>query len=126
MYEVVKNVIKTGKYELSAMLTKLDTLWVQGSLTDEQRLELIALAQENANVQYTIDVLEKLADIETRLRALEENKGQTEDVEEYVAGKWYYSGDECLFNGVVYVCIAPAGAVCTWSPAEYPAYWSAK
>lgn len=33
MYEIVKNVINAKNYELTDMLTKIDTLWVQGSLT---------------------------------------------------------------------------------------------
>ena len=36
MYEIVKNVIFSGRYDLSALLCKIDTLWVQGDLTDEQ------------------------------------------------------------------------------------------
>ena len=124
MYKIIKNVIQSGKYELTDMLAKLDTLWVQGALTNEQRTELIELARGNANVQHTIDILEKLADLEARLRALEENKEPSVTVAEYVAGKWYYAGDKCLFDGAVYICVAPEGAVCTWSPAEYPAYWA--
>ena len=47
------------------------------------------------------------------------------DVEypEYVAGKWYYEDDKITHNGQKYVCIAPDGVVCVWSPDEYPAYW---
>ena len=35
MYEIVKNVINAKYYELAAMLTEIDTFWVQGSLTEE-------------------------------------------------------------------------------------------
>lgn len=35
MYEIIKSVIQSGRYELTDMLTKIDTLWVQGSLTDD-------------------------------------------------------------------------------------------
>lgn len=42
----------------------------------------------------------------------------------YVAGKWYRTGDTVSFENKTYVCIAPEGMVCTWSPAEYPAYWN--
>lgn len=30
------------------MLTKIDTIWLQGDLTDDQRTELTALAREKA------------------------------------------------------------------------------
>lgn len=131
MYEVVKNVIRSGSYDLSDILKKLDTLWIQGSLTDDQREELSAMARDGADPKNSVDLAEKLKDHEQRLRALEEklenaDSGDTEETEaypEYVAGKWYYAGDKCSEGGVNYVCAAPEGQVCTWSPSEYPAYW---
>ena len=36
-------------YELTDMLIKIDTLWVQGSLMEQQRTELISLARQNAD-----------------------------------------------------------------------------
>lgn len=140
MYAVVKNVIESRNYELADMLTKIDTLWVQGSITEEERAELIALARQNAQVQQSIDILAKLEELDKRVKANEEaikkltdsedtegeTEGDTEEVvtyPEYVAGTWYYNGDIVMFEGKAYKCIAPAGAVCTWSPAEYPAYW---
>lgn len=54
-----------------------------------------------------------------RLAALE----RTIQAPDYVPGTWYYRGDKVRLNGVLYTCVAPAGAVCVWSPTEYPAYW---
>lgn len=45
MDAIAKQVIESGRYELSAMLTKIDTLWVQGDLSDEEKTELVTLAQ---------------------------------------------------------------------------------
>ena len=45
MYEIIKNVIQSGRYELTGMLTKIDTLWAQGSLSDNERTELIDIAR---------------------------------------------------------------------------------
>lgn len=139
MYGVVKNVINSKRYELAEMLKKIDTLWVQGSITEEQRLELILLAQNNARVENSIDILNKLADLDRRITSLENGdepaeddttSGETEEevTEEvtypaYEAGKWYHAGDKVSFDGSNYVCIAPEGAVCVWSPADYPTYW---
>ena len=53
----------------------------------------------------------------------EEKEPDAEEYPEYEVGKWYYAGDKISFNGSNYVCIAPDGAVCVWSPADYPAYW---
>ncbi len=109
------------------MLTKIDTLWVQSSLSDNERTELIALAREGAGVSQSVDVLEKLADLDKRVAALE-RAGTTdpepgEEYPEYIPGKWYYKDDKITHNGQKYVCIAPGGVVCVWSPSEYPAYW---
>ena len=132
MYDVVLNVIKSKNYELKDILTKIDTLWVQGSINEEQRLSLISEAQNNAMVENSIDILSKLYDLDRRVTALE-NKNKTDEPAEggdesptyppYTTGAWYYNGDVVSFDGRNYKCIAPEGQVCTWSPTDYPAYW---
>ena len=72
MYNVIKIVITSKRYELKDILTKIDTLWVQGSLTDEQRLELIDLARNNAMISNSIDMLAKLDNLDKRVKTLEE------------------------------------------------------
>ena len=42
MYSIIKNVIASRRYELGDMLGKIDTIWVQGDLTDEQHVSKIA------------------------------------------------------------------------------------
>lgn len=120
MFEIIKNVIKEGRYNLTELLVKIDTLWVQGSLTDEQKTELAQEAQANADFGSSIDIIAKIEELDARVRALE---GAGGEIAEYTPGTWYYSGDKVSFGGKNYVCIAPGGQVCTWSPAEYPAYW---
>ena len=116
-------------FDLTAMLAKIDYHHIRGNLSDTDREELVALARNKANPMGGVDVMAKLQDHEARIKALED-AGKTaggdtteEDVAEYVPGKWYYNGDKVLFEGVVKTCNAPDGVVCTWSPAEYPAYW---
>lgn len=126
MYDIIKNVILSGRYELSDMLKKIDTIWLQGDISEEQKTELVALAQENADVSQSVDVLKQLKDHEKRLRELEQTGTEPgEEYPEYVQGKWYYKDDKITYNGKKYVCIAPEGQVCTWNPDEYPAYWKA-
>lgn len=113
-------------FDLTAMLEKIDYHHVRGNLTDAEREELVVAAREKANPKVGVDVMKKLEEIESRLRTLEEGKQEsTETVDEYVVGKWYYAGDKVTFDGKTYTCIAPAGVVCVWSPADYPAYWEA-
>ena len=124
MYDGIKDVINTRRYVLADMLHKIDTLWAQGDIDDDQRTELIALAQGNADMTQEANVLTKIEELEQRVRALE--TGNTEPGEaypDYVVGKWYYNGDKITFEGGKYKCIAPDGVVCVWSPTEYPTEW---
>lgn len=127
MFEIVKNVLKKGGYDLNAITRKIKGLWLQGDLTEEQYAELIALAQEGAEVQYSINIVKKIENLEQRIIALEKEDGAKPNVEEavtvFVEGKWYYTGDKCVWNGKTYTCVAPEGVVCVWSPDVYPAFW---
>lgn len=127
MYEIIKTVIESGRFELIDILKKIDIRWLEGEVTDEQREFLAALAREKANPADSIDVLEKLKEMDERVRVLEKKYESqpegTEECEEYVVGKWYYKDNKITFKGKKYVCTAPDGVVCTWNPDEYPAYW---
>lgn len=119
-----------GTFDLTDMLSKINTHHICGNLTDADRDVLIATARSKADPMGGLDITAKLAEFERRIRALEEaNQGSTsggadtDTVAEYVPGKWYRTGDRCTYEGAVYTCIAPDGVVCVWSPAEYPAYW---
>lgn len=59
MYEIVRNVITSKRYALDDMLKKIDTLWVQNDITEEQRKELVALAQANADPEQSNAPLQK-------------------------------------------------------------------
>lgn len=48
MYEIIRQVIVSGDYELSDMIDKIKKNCIRGDITDEQETELIALARENA------------------------------------------------------------------------------
>lgn len=128
MYSVVKNVISGGNFNLTAVLEKINILWAEGRLTDDERSELKELARAGATPQEGADLFAKLQELEMRIRALEEKQStdasETETATDYVAGHWYYNGDKCIWNGESYICTAPEGTVCVWSPEEYPAYWT--
>ena len=117
MYNIIKSVLNSGNFELTQILKKIAGLWAQGTLTDAEYEELNTMARCEA----------KLEELDKRISAVE-NGSKTEDetAEEYpefVVGKWYYKGDKVSFEGKNYVCIAPEGTVCVWSPKDYPAYW---
>lgn len=130
MQNIIEKVINSKNYELSDMLRKIDTLWVQGSIDDAARKSLSDKARNNANVQRSLDILSKLEELDKRVKALEEAKAENSDTEteettypEFVVGKWYYTGDRITFDGKSYECIAPENVACVWSPVDYPTYW---
>ena len=134
MYEVTKNVIRSGSYELNDILNKIDTLWLQGSLTDAERMDLIEMARIQANpsnsfapLQAQIDALaERVAKLEAKAEPADPD-APTEEYPEYVqptgSHDAYHNGDKVTFNGRHYVCIAHEGVAVVWSPDTYPAYW---
>lgn len=125
MYDTIKSIINNGTYGLNDILNKIDVMWLQSSITEEQKEELTKIARENANISNETDIIAKLQELDERVKALENQEvtPQPEEYPEYVVGKWYYKDDKITFNGKKYVCIAPQGQVCTWSPEGYPAYW---
>lgn len=50
MQKIIEEVIESKNYELPDMLKKIDTLWLQGSITDEVRTRLSEKARVNANI----------------------------------------------------------------------------
>lgn len=71
IYELFKSIINGGNYSVEDMERKIDTLYIEGKLSEEQRTELIALTSTNANDNLQIDVVAKLKDLEDRIFALE-------------------------------------------------------
>lgn len=144
MYKVIKSVIESKRYELAEMLTKIDTFWVQGSITEEERNELVALARKNAlpensyaGLQERMDAMYKeLEALKSRVKVLE-NAGaeQPEEPEEDITDEYpeyiaptgahdaYYTGAKVTYNGVQYICIAPEGVAVVWNPDVMPSYW---
>ena len=127
MKTIFENVIARGDYDLAGLLKKIDGYHIAGRLSDDERDELYEKARTGANPAESVDVLAKIAELERRVKALEEGQdsgtGST-DVPEYEVGKWYYKDDKVMYDGKEYTCTAPDGIVCVWSPAEYPAYWA--
>lgn len=117
MYIIISNVIKSGNYELNDMLRKIDTIWVQGSLTDEERGELVELAQSNADPARSYAPLqEQINQAVDRIKALEGRMAKLEAGEEPEPEEWpewykwdgvgrvpWQNGSKCTHNGVRYI-----------------------
>lgn len=141
-YEDLRAQISSGDFKLQAMLDKLTRLYIEDMLTEDEYDALMQLARDNANpdkeIEENTDIVkqlmlrvteseQKLKDLEARIVKLEYPETESEEpvvtYEPYDPYKWYYKDMTCSFEGKNYVCIAPEGVVCTWSPAGYPPYW---
>lgn len=125
MKSIFENVIKNGGYDLKDLLDKIDLYHIDGKLSDDDRDELIIMARQHANASNSADLFKKIKELDERVQALEKNYTDSYNGEylEYVVGKWYYRDNKCTFEGEKYICIAPQGTACVWSPKEHPSYW---
>jgi hypothetical protein len=71
MYDFIKSLIAAGGYKLDAMERTIERHYVRGSITEEQKVELLNLAAEHADDSKEIDVVAALADLERRIEVLE-------------------------------------------------------
>ena len=137
MYSVIKDVLTKGDFELVDMLNKINKLWVENSLTEEERDELIDLARQNAipdnsyaeNTEQINLIWKEIESIKGRLNTLENDGGTVEPPteEEYPeykqpSGKHdaYNKGDKITYNGKKYECIKNN---VVWNPDDYPQGW---
>ena len=68
---IFETVINSGKFVLTDMETKIETAWVEGKLTTEEKVYLLNLADEKADDVIQIDIPTILADFEARIAVLE-------------------------------------------------------
>lgn len=137
MYSVIKDVLTTGNYELVDILNKINKLWVESNLTEEERDELVNLARSNAvpdnsyaeNSVQIANLFEYYQQLDIRLTALENNSGTVEPEHEeewptYIqptgAHNAYKAGDKVMFQSKKYICQMDN---CVWDPLTYPAGW---
>lgn len=64
-------VIMRGGYVLADMEQRIDKLWIEGKITEQDREELLPMAAQHAQNAYQVDVVAKLADLEQRVWELE-------------------------------------------------------
>lgn len=135
MRELFLAVIRRGGYDLNTLLRRIDEYHIEDKLTDEERVELMAAARGDASPG--MDVVQEIQRLWAAIRELREEiadkSGEIEggidaaDVPEFVqptgAHDGYYHGDLVRYNEVLYMCNAPEGVVCVWSPEIMPDYW---
>lgn len=129
MFRIIKSVINNKDFKLEDILYKINKMYVEDMLSEEEKNELDNLARSKAKMENSYDIQRQLDNIYARLEKLE-NKTSTDEeivVEEYPefvqptgAHDSYTNGDKVTFNGTKYICIL---GNCVWSPETYPQGW---
>ena len=139
MFDIIKNVIKTKDFELRDILYKINKMWIEAQISEEEKTELDELARENAVAENSYaslkeqieNIYNELDSIKSRLATLESTEESptepTEPVDEYPeyqqptgAHDCYNTGAKITFKGEKYTCLIDG---CVWSPEEYPQGW---
>ena len=73
MYDIIKNIIQNGVFKVSDLTTKIDTLWAESKLTDDERNELVTLMSDYLNPNTEAPELKEMYErLEARVATLEE------------------------------------------------------
>ena len=151
MYEIIKNVILSKDFKLEDILNKIDTIWLQSKITDDEKLELIDMARENALVENSYKPLQEQIDkafemiselketVETNAIGLTALKDAVEKLggkveipqapveEEYPPFVKPNGAHDCYNEGSKMTFNGKKYIClingCVWSPDEYPAGW---
>ena len=139
MFEIIRNVILSKDFELRDILYKINKMYIESAITEEEKTELDELARTNAIAENSYASLEEQVEniyseidsIKSRLTALKNTEESPEEpiepVDEYPeyqqptgAHDCYNTGAKITFKGEKYTCLIDG---CVWSPEEYPAGW---
>lgn len=153
MYEIIKSVINSKDYKLEDILYKINKMWIESAITEEEKTELDNLARENANAENSYAPLQQQIDstnvridntntrvdtLESRILKLEQANGQvaeepqepqepTEPVEEYPPYKQPTGAHDAYHIGdkITYNGKKYICKLdnCVWTPDAYPAGW---
>ncbi|MBQ4123562.1 hypothetical protein IJD44_07595 [bacterium] len=131
MFRIIKSVINNKDFRLEDILYKINKMYVEDMLSEEEKNELDNLARSKAKMENSYDIQRQFADIYERLEKLENNTSTDEEVEveveEYPEYKQpagahdsYNIGDKVTFKEKKYICKVDG---CAWSPETYPPAW---
>lgn len=130
MFKIIKDVIDSKDYKLENILHKINKMYIEDRISEEEKSELDNLARSKAKAENSYDMQKQVDELRKRIEALENKdtaEDSTESAEEYPeyvqpsgAHNTYNTGDKITYNGKKYVCIMPS---CVWSPDAYPQGW---
>lgn len=134
MFDLIKQVINSKDYKLEDMLYKINKMYIESYISEQEKTELDNLARENADpvnsyapiLEQIDDLYIKISNLEDRVKLLEktEEPGQEDEYPEFVqptgAHNCYNKGDKIIYNGKKYICKIDG---CVRAPDAYPSAW---
>jgi hypothetical protein len=140
MFDIITGIINSGNFELADIIHKINILWLQSEITENEKDSLIRSAREKAKPENSYAPLEKqIEEAFKKISKLEESidkVGKLEtgkptdpalEPEEYPEYKQplgahdaYNTGDKVTFKGKKYECIKDN---CVWDSETYPDGW---
>lgn len=73
MYEIIKNIIENGAFRVSDLTNKIDTLWAESKLSDDERNQLVQMMVDHLNPASEAPELKEMYErLEARVATLEE------------------------------------------------------
>ena len=151
MYEIIKSVIESKDYELKDILYKINKMWIERAITEDEKTELDNLARENAKAENSYAPLQEQIDkafeeinlLKETINANAIGMSALKDAVEKLGGKIETPAEQPKEEYPQY--IQPTGAhdaykigdkityngkkyvckinSCVWSPDVYPAGW---
>ena len=125
MYDTIWNIIQSGDYDLPDVTRKIDVLWVEGKINDDQRADLLEQVTEHADPERErpdwAEMVERLAERVTALEArLDAGEGEIPGSDKIPAWRpWdglsalYAKGDKVTHGGKTWVSLVDNNC---WEP----------
>ena len=133
MYKIIKDVINSKDYKLETILHKINKMYIEDKISEEEKSELDNLARSQAKAENSYDLQKQVDELRLRIEALEKENDVEEPTEpeepqdEYLefiqptgAHNVYNTGAKITHNGKKYICKMDN---CAWSPDAYPQGW---
>ena len=95
VFEIYKEAINAGGYSISAMEERIETVYACGKITKEERAELLDLVSDKGDHLDSDEIMDKLADLESRLSVLESS-----GVKVWVSGMVTAKGQTVMYDAL--------------------------
>lgn len=136
MYEIIKNIIRSGNFRVNDITTKMDTFWAAGKLTDEEYQGLNTMITDYLNpateapqdyellARQIAEMKDMLSDVIDRVTVLEGGDTEPEEPAGIVIPEWkpwdgintdYQYGAVVTHNGTYWQNVLE-GMQNTWEP----------